>query len=88
MELAFSSSYTTQNFTRKFTVSAKRTLRYRHQTRIRNPAHQSVACASKYIKMPVQMGKAGFCEHAKSLIVAPVFGFHFVMYGVENKMAL
>jgi len=47
-------------FNRNFSVSAKRTLIYRHQTRTRNTAPQSVACASTYI-MSVRMGKAGSC---------------------------
>jgi hypothetical protein len=34
------------------------------------------------------MGKACACQHKKPRIVAPVFGFYFVMYGVQNKMAL
>jgi hypothetical protein len=86
--MAFSSFCHTQNFTRRFTVPAKRTLRYRHQNRTRNPAHQSVACASTYFRLFIQMGKAGSCKHAKSRIIAPVFGFHFVTNGFENKMAL
>jgi len=34
--------------------------------------------------MSIRMGKAGSCQHAKSLIEAPVFWFHFVKYGFEN----
>jgi hypothetical protein len=86
--MAFSSFCPTQNFTRHFTVSAKRTLIYRHQTRTRNPAHQAVACASTYFRMSIQMGKAGSCQNTKQLIVARVFGFYFVVCEVENKMAL
>jgi hypothetical protein len=86
--MAFCSFCPTQNFTRHFTVSAKRILKYRHQTRTTNPAHQSVACASTYFIMFVQMGKAGSCQHTNLLTEAPVFGFNFVMYGVENKMSL
>jgi hypothetical protein len=63
-------------------------LRYRHHTCIRNPAHQSVACASTYCRTSIQMGLAGSCQHAKSLIEAPVFGFNFVKYGVDNKLDL
>ena len=35
-----------QNITRYFTVSAKRTLKYRRQTRTTNPVHQSVTYAN------------------------------------------
>ena len=69
-------------------MSAKHTLRYRHQTRTRNPAQQSVACTSTYFRLSTQMWKAGACQHTKPRIVAPVFGFYFVMYVVQNKMAL
>ena len=34
------------------------------------------------------MGKADSCQHEKSLIEVPVFGFRYVKYGIENKMAL
>jgi hypothetical protein len=39
-------------------------------------------------KMSVQMGKGSACKHAMSLIEGPVFGFNFVSYVIENKMAL
>jgi hypothetical protein len=77
-----------QKFKHHFAVSAKRTLRYRYQTPTTNPALQSVACTSACIIMSVLMGKAGSFRHTNSLIVAPVFGFHFLVYGVENKVAL
>jgi len=38
--------------------------------------------------MSIQVGKEGSCQHTKQLIAAPGFGFDFVMYAVENKMAL
>ena len=37
------------------------TLRYRHQTITRNPAHQSVACATTYFRMSIQMEEEGSC---------------------------
>jgi len=85
--MAFSSFCPTHNFTRHFTVSSKPNLIYRHQTRTKNPAQQSVACAIRYFRMSIRMGKADSCKITKHLIVARVFGFHFVMYGVENKRA-
>jgi hypothetical protein len=68
-------------------VSAKRTLRYRHQTHTTNPAHQSVACASTYFRMSMLMRKEASCKRTKSLILGPFFGFHSVKYEFENKMA-
>jgi len=86
--MAFSSLRPSQNFPHHFTEPAKRTLRYRHHTRITNPAHQSVPCASTYFRMSTQMGKADACQHAKRQIVVPVFGFYFVIYVVENELDL
>jgi len=55
----------------------KRNHRHGHQTRTRRPAHQSVACASTYFRMSVQMEKGGFCQHTtprkKPREIAPVF---------------
>jgi hypothetical protein len=86
--MLFSSFSPIQNFTRHFTAPAKRTHRHLHQIRTKNPAHQSVTCASTYFRMPKKKKKTGSCKNTKQLIVAPVFGFYFVLYAVENKMAL
>jgi hypothetical protein len=34
------------------------------------------------------MGKWGSCQHANSMIIALVFGFNLVRYGIENKLDL
>jgi hypothetical protein len=85
--MAFSSFCTIQNFAGHLTVPAILNLRYFQQTRTKNPSHQSVACAGTYFRMSIQMGKEGSCKNRKQLILAPVFGFHFVMYEFENKIA-
>jgi hypothetical protein len=64
----------------------KRTLRYRHQTRTRNPVHKSVACASTYFIMVIQIGKAGSCQHKKPRQKAPLFGFHFLCMDLKIKL--
>jgi hypothetical protein len=38
--------------------------------------------------MSIKMEKRGFCQHAMSLMDGSMFGFNFVKYGIENKMAL
>ena len=40
------------------------------------------------LECPHELGIEGSCKNTKQLIVAPVFGLYFVMYGFENKMAL
>ena len=80
--MAFSSLCLSQNFTRHFTVPEKPTLRYRHQTRTKNPAHQFVACAKVHTN-----GNTGCRYYAKSLVETPAFEFNFMMYGTENKIA-
>ena len=40
------------------------------------------------LECPYELGKEGSCKNTKQLTVAPVFGLYFVMYGIENKVAL
>jgi hypothetical protein len=40
------------------------------------------------LECPHELGKEGSCKKTKQLTIAPVFGLYFVMYGIENKMAL
>jgi len=53
--------YAPLNIYLPFYSDSKRTLIYRHQTRTKNPAHQSVSCAISYYRMSIQMEEECFC---------------------------